>query len=201
MSAFRRSILLLAILAAPLAAQKMGTALGYQWVQAVKDENSTKLNEIAAKRSQVNAAVLDYQSDGEGAIHIAVRKNNLEYLRFMLGLGANPNLISERDGETPLTMAAIADQTDATTVLLAFKARIDQANRSGETALVKAVRFRRPAMVQLLLERGADPDKSDYSGKSARMYAAEDTRNPQIAKVLADAPKRTSRPVAGPKLN
>lgn len=202
MSAFRFvPTLPLLLVAVPLAAQGMNTTLGYRWLQAVKEENGTKLNEIAAKRSQLNAAVLDYQSDGEGAIHVAVRKNNLDYLRYMLALGANPNLSSEHDGETPLTMAATGDQTDVATVLLTYKARVDQANRIGETPLVKAVRFRRAEMVRLLLQRGADPDKADYSGKSARMYAVEDTRNPVIARALADAPKRAAKTVAGPRLN
>ena len=200
MPGFRFALLAPLALAAPAAAQGLGQTLGYQWLQAVKDENGTKLNELAAKRSQLNGAVLDYQSDGEGAIHIATRKNNLEYLRFMLYLGANANLVAEKTGETPLTMTAAADQVEAATMLLS-KARIDQPNRGGETALVKAVRFRKPEMVRLLLDRGADPDKVDYAGRSARMYAAEDARNPLIAKALAEAPKRTARPAAGPKLN
>lgn len=200
MFASRRLLLLPLLLAAPALAQS-GTTLGYQWLQAVKEEDGSKLNALAAKRSQLNAAVLDYQSDGEGAIHVAVRKNNLPYLRFMLALGANPNLVSERAGETPLTMAAMADQGDAAAVLLSARARVDQGNRSGETPLVKAVRFHRPDMVRDLLARGADPDKADYAGKSARMYAAEDSRNPLVARALADAPKRIARPVAGPKLD
>jgi ankyrin repeat protein len=204
---FRRSFLIASSLvlgaaaSAPLLAQSSGTALGYQWVQAVKEEDGAKLNKIAADRSKLNSAVLDYQSDGEGAIHVAVRKGNGEYLRFMLGLRANPNLIAERDGETPLTQAALLNQPEMATILLNGGARVDQGNRSGETPLIKAVRFNRIDMVRQLLERGADADKADYTGKSARTYAAANTRFPAIAKALADAPKKSARPVAGPRLN
>lgn len=204
MSVFRlaAAILPAALLAAgPLGAQSLGTALGYQWIQAVKDEDGAKLNKLAADRSRLNSAVLDYQADGEGAIHIAVRKGNGDYLRFMLSRGANPNLIAQRDGETPLTQAALLDQPDMATILLAYRARVDQGNRGGETPLIKAVRYNRLPMIQQLLQGGADPDKTDYTGKSARTYAAENTRFPMIAKALSDAPKKVARPVAGPRLN
>ncbi len=202
MSAFRHAATILAVaVAGPAIAQSSGTALGYQWLQAVKDEDGSKLNKIAADRTKLNSAVLDYQADGEGAIHIAVRKGNSEYLRFMLGLRANPNLVAEKDGETPLTLAAVVNQPEMATILLAAGAKVDQGNRGGETPLIKAVRFNRLDMVQQLLQRGADADKTDYTGKSARAYAAANTRFPQITKALADAPKKTVRPVAGPRLN
>lgn len=202
MSAIRTILVLSAFaVAAPAAAQSLGTGLGYQWVQAVKEEDGAKLNKLAADRSKLNSAVLDYQSDGEGAVHIAVRKGNAEYLRFMLARGANANLVSERGGETPLTLAAVANQPEMVPILLSFGARIDQGNRGGETPLIKAVLNNRYDLVRLLLQRGADADKADYTGKSARAYAAANTRFPQVAKALADAPKKTARPVAGPRLN
>lgn len=202
MSAFRHVATILAVaVAGPAIAQSSGTALGYQWLQAVKDEDGSKLNKIAADRTKLNSAVLDYQADGEGAIHIAVRKGNGEYLRFMLGLRANPNLVADKDGETPLTLAAVVNQPEMASILLNAGAKVDQGNRGGETPLIKAVRFNRLDMVQQLLQRGADADKTDYTGKSARAYAAANTRFPQIAKALADAPKKTARPVAGPRLN
>lgn len=200
MSAFRFAAAALLIAAVPAAGQML-KPLGAQWIDAVKDEDGTKLTKIASDRSKLNAAVLDYQSDGEGAIHIAVKKGNALYLKFMLQLGANANLIAEKSGETPLTMAVISDQPEAFDLLLARGARVDLANRGGETPLVKAVNFHREDMVRQLLAKGADPDKADYSGKSARTYAARDARTSPISKMLADAPKRSARAVAGPKLN
>ena len=199
MSAFRLSAAALLLLAAPISAQ-MSKPLGAQWIDAVRDEDGTKLNKIASERSALNSAVLDYQSGGEGAIHIAVSKGNTLYLRFMLQLGANANLVAEKTGETPLTMAVISNQQEAFEVLLG-RARIDQGNRGGETPLIKAVNFHRTDMVRQLLAKGADPDKTDYTGRSARAYGAADARFPQIAKALTDAPKRTAKAASGPRLN
>lgn len=198
MSAFRLTAAAL-LIATPLSAQML-KPLGAQWIDAVKNEDGTKLNKIAADRSKLNGAVLDYQSDGEGAIHIAVRKGNSIYLRFMLQLGANPNLVAEKTGETPLTMAVMSGQPEIFDYLLT-RARVDQGNRGGETPLIKAVNFRRDDMVRQLLAKGADPDKADYTGKSARIYAAADARSSQIGKLLADAPKRSTKAVAGPRIN
>ena len=57
------------------------------------------------------------------------------------------------------------------------------------------------SIVRALLDAGADPDKADFGGgMTAREYARQEARYPQIAKLLADAPKVKSRAVAGPKL-
>ena len=44
-------------------------------------------------------------------------------------------------------------------------------NDAGETPLISAVHSRNLAMVRLLLAAGADPDRADNSGRSARAYA------------------------------
>ena len=74
-------------------------------------------------------------------------------------------------------------------------------NRRGETPLIKAVQVRDLGLIQLLLQKGANPDKADFTGRSARGYAAVDTRNPAIARAIESAPKVKTLPVAGPKLN
>jgi ankyrin repeat protein len=79
---------------------------------------------------------------------------------------------------------------------------VNLGNNSGETPLIRAVQLRKPELVRILLEGGADPDKPDHiSGQSARDYARIDPRMPQsIVKALADAPKVNRAAVSGPKL-
>lgn len=192
----------LALFAAASVGAQGNAPLGYQWLQAVKEQDDAKLYKISSQnQGALNAAVLDYQSDGEGAIHVAIRQGNRRYVEIMLGLGASANSVADKSGETPLTLAILADKSDLVPILLRFGARIDAANRGGETPLTKAVRQHNQPLVQLLLTRGADPDKGDYTGKTARTYAVSETRYPEIAKLLAAAPKRNARPAAGPRLN
>ena len=85
--------------------------------------------------------------------------------------------------------------------LTAAKANTNLANASGETPLIIAVHRRDADMVRLLLAAGADPDQTDtLAGKSARDYAALDTRSTAISRQFADAPRKIKRSVAGPRL-
>jgi ankyrin repeat protein len=54
----------------------------------------------------------------------------------------------------------------------------------GETALTAAVVQRQRSAVRLLLEAGADPDKSDAAGYSAREYAQRDPRARDILTMI-----------------
>ena len=55
-------------------------------------------------------------------------------------------------------------------------------------------------MIRVLLNEDADPDQADIiAGMSARDYAKQDGRNVVVTKLLADAPKKTRKAVAGPK--
>jgi ankyrin repeat protein len=56
-------------------------------------------------------------------------------------------------------------------ILAAKGARVDTANDAGETPLILAVHRRDIPMVKILLAGGADPGRSDNSGRTARDYA------------------------------
>jgi len=80
-------------------------------------------------------------------------------------------------------------------------AKVDLANRRGETALIVAVQQRQRPLVELLLAAGANPDKADHAaGYSARDYAKRDTRSSDLIKLI-ETVKSTRAKVAGPKIN
>lgn len=188
------------VAAAPVAAQRIG-GLGFQLIKAVKDNDVSAFYTITRENSQqLNSAVLDYESDGETALLIAVRDNRRLFVNDLLYLRANPDKAG-KDGETPLTLAIALRNADLVDLLIRGRAQVDYANRRGETPLIKAVQVRDLGMVQLLLQKGASADKADFTGRSARSYAAADNRTPAIAKAIAAAPKVQTRSVAGPKLN
>lgn len=185
---------------APAAAQKIG-GLGFQLIKAVKDNDAGAFYTITRENSvQLNSAVLDYESDGETALLIAVRENRFNFVNDLLYFGANPNKVGS-NGETPLTLAIAVRNTTMVELLLKGRAQVDVPNRRGETPLIKAVQVRDLGLIQLLLQKGANADKADFTGRSARGYAAADNRNPAITKAIEAAPKTQKRSVAGPKLN
>ena len=65
-------------------------------------------------------------------------------------------------------------------------AQVDETNSTGETPLMLAAHLRDADMAKILLENGANPDKADNSGRSARDYAVRDGRNsPVLAAIEA----------------
>ena len=97
-------------------------------------------------------------------------------------------------------IAAAIGFEEAVDYMVRLGARVDTANRRGETALIIAVQQRQPRVVELLLKAGANPDKADHSaGYSARDYAKRDSRNPGLLKLIQTV-KPTKSAVAGPQL-
>lgn len=195
-----RSILLATALvasAAPALGQISGSP-GYQFLQAVRD---AKGNEVIATLAKPGATIINTRdaNSGEGALHIVVRRGDMTYLRYLLQMGADPNL-RDAKGTTPLLLAVTEGKGDMIPVLIDAKANPNLGNSSGETPLIRAVQRRDVAMVRALLAGGADPDQRDYiAGQSARDYATRDPRNTVVARILEDTPAKAKRNVAGPK--
>ncbi|HEU5482087.1 MAG TPA: ankyrin repeat domain-containing protein, partial [Sphingomicrobium sp.] len=71
--------------------------------------------------------------------------------------------------------------------LIGVGARVDEANRKGETALIVAVQMRQVPVVRTLLNAGADPDRSDsVAGYSARDYAKRNSRTPELLRAIEE---------------
>ncbi len=178
-------------IAGPAAAQFSDS---YSLIKAVRDQDIAKAREILDKPgSTVNVREL---ATGDEPIHIVVRRRDLSWLGFLLQANADANA-RDRDGNTPLMVAAVARWTEGLQLLVAIHADVDRRNNSGETALIKAVEAGDTTGTRILLDAGADPDLTDnVAGRSARDYAAQ--RGGPVAKMLADAPKRTKAAVQGP---
>lgn len=154
------------LIAAPAPAQFYSD--GYKFLQAVEKEDQATVEQLLSKSSTViNARDL---SDGHTALHIAIRKHAYRWLSYLLGKGADPN-IADKHGVTPLMLACQMDLPDAVVALARSGAKVDVTNDAGETPLISAVHSRNLRIVRLLLAAGADPDRADNSGRTARDYA------------------------------
>ncbi|PZU44685.1 MAG: hypothetical protein DI568_15170 [Sphingomonas sp.] len=183
-------------LAAPAAAQFSD---GYNFLKAVRDKDVNKAKGFIDKPGStiINARDGD---NGDTALIIAIKRRDTPWMGFLLQNGADANL-ADREGNTPLSVAAMNAFPDGVRVLLAVRAKVDDSNSRGETPLIKAVHMRDATSVQYLLNAGADPDRTDnLAGMSAREYAARDIRNGPIAKLLAEAPKKGEKKSMGPSL-
>ena len=181
---------------APALAQQQSA--GYKFLSAVRDAKNNEVLEMLGRPGSniVNARDV---TTGEGALHIVIKRGDETYLRFLLQKGADANM-RDGKGNTPLLLAVTMGQTGMIPILTAAKANPNLGNSAGETPLIRAVQRRDIAMIRILLNEGADPDQADImAGMSARAYAKQDGRNPVVAKLLEDAPKKTQKAVSGPK--
>lgn len=194
--------LLMFAAAAPASAQQFSDS--YNFLNAIRETDGTKVNKYLENKSLRIVNTKDRQT-GEGALHIVTRRNDATYLRVLLQQDdVNINLQDNR-GNTALLIAAERGWYEGVQILIKYKANVNAANTSGETPLIRAVQVHDIEVVRQLLDAGANPDRTDnVTGKSARDYAKDEARYPQIAKLLADAPKggKSSGAAgpAGPKL-
>jgi uncharacterized protein len=186
----------LAIAGAILSASTAGAAQlmkndGEELVKALKEGENGKALAIVERPGSTTA--VSYRSyDGNTPLHIVVRRRNANWVGFLLSKGADPD-VGDSNGDTPLILAARVGFSEGVARLLMKNALVDKGNRLGETALIVAVQQRQPAIVRVLLESGANPDKPDHAtGYTARDYAKRDTRSTEILRLIESVKKKTA---------
>ena len=150
----------------PVAAQNF--SVGFKFLQAVEKKDATEVDALLKQ----NATVVNTRdlAKGHTALHIVTQRRDLQWMGFLLGKGADPN-IADKNGVTPLLMASQLGFVEGVELLASRGAGVDIPNAAGETPLISAVHRSDTSMIRVLLAAGADPDRNDNSGRSARDYA------------------------------
>ena len=184
-----------ALVAVPVAAQSFSE--GYTFLKAVRERDAATVDRILSNPSSTAINVRD-PGTGEGALHILVRSRDSTWLSFMLARNARPDT-GDREGNTPLIIAAQLGWVDGADTLLTRRANPNLANSRGETPLMFAVQRRDMPMVRLLLQHNADPNQTDHvSGNSAIDYARQDNRAAAILRVLEGTRRPSGTELRGP---
>jgi uncharacterized protein len=182
-------------LAAPVAAQFQSE--GYKFLEAVKEREGDEATEMLSKPGTQIVNTRDITS-GDTGLHIVVARADVLWIRFLLQRGADPN-IRNKKGVTPLQLATSLSFTEGVEALIKGGASVNVADQTGETPLIAAVHSRNVPLVRLLLDKGADPDRNDNSGRSARDYMKLQAGNTLLMQEFANADAK--RAEAGTKKN
>ncbi len=116
---------------------------------------------------------------------IAVANDRAADVRAMLQRGIDPNTV-DASGEPALVIAARAGNTATVDVLLAGRAKVNERNRYGDTALMIAALNGRMDIVKRLRVRGAE---LDGAGWTALIYAATGGHDAIVTYLLAEGAK------------
>ena len=102
-------------------------------------------------------------SDGDHALHIAVRNGDIQAVKLLVGCGANVNELNE-EGQTPLHTA--------TSILVEHKAKIDAVDKDGNQPLHLACEQDHIETSLLLLSKGANANSLNDDGQTPLHTAA-----------------------------
>lgn len=191
--------MLVGLLALPQAAQAQFSD-SYKFLEAVKKADGDTATKYLNEPGSTIVNTRDITT-GETGLHLVVARRDLLWTRFLMQRGANPNL-GDKHGVTPLVVATRIGFVEGVEALIAGGARVNDANDTGETPLISAVHSRDIAIMRVLLKAGANPDRPDNSGRSARDYAALQGANSntlqEIEARAKSADEQADGPVYGP---
>ena len=182
----------LLLVAHPVQAQFSG---GYKFLEAVKKKDGVKVEESLSKTGSTVIHSRDI-STGRGALHIVTERRDITWLRYLAAKGANVNMRDDK-GIAPLQLATSLGWIEGVEFLVSRKANLDESNDTGETPLISAVHRRSKELMRILLKGGADPDRADNSGRSAREYARLNTADSQLLATIETHAKKANKKASG----
>lgn len=185
LSAFILALMIIAPSLGGLAlAQEGSLSGGYNFLDAVKKQNYSKVKNYLQKGSNVDTRSYD---DGVTALYMAAAMKDKILITFLLDKKANPDLAKKSTGETPLMVSVRLKSRQIIAMLLTQEIDVNIGDRNGETALYKAVRENDRDSVKALLKVNADWSIADNTGRTPLDLTLEDRRLRQMIKLLKDA--------------
>ena len=118
-------------------------------------------------------------------LDVATLRNFTAFVRFLLQIGADPNLLNAEYQRAPIHFAAENGSIDVLSVLLQFnEIDYDLKTPSGLTALHFAVTSGSEECVKLLLEAGASPNIPNNKGITAIHLAVNQNKRKIVELIL-----------------
>ena len=130
---------------------------------------------IAASRSSPTAVANLLEAKADPNLHKplmqAMQYDRTEIVKLLINAGADINIHDDQK-RFPLHFAAINASKELTTLLIDKGADIDQRDgANGYSPLQWAIHYNRQQMIELLIEKGANPEVKNNAGQNALQFA------------------------------
>ena len=157
---------------------------------AIIRDNEEMVELLLKARAYVNVTGKDEMVTNQSPLFAALLKDDMKLFKRLLDLGADPN-IADSGGAFPLSEACVRNgaTVEPIKMLLDKGAEINKVEKNGASALTYAAQnsaidaATRKAIVNLLIEKGADKSLRDNTGKTASDWARE-TGHPEMVEIL-----------------
>lgn len=144
-------------------------------------ENDTSMTQFFIEHG---ADIYDLNANGDSALLLAVKKNNLDLVKLLIAKGARVNEKSMYS--SPLLEACAAGNDEAAALLLEAGAKPDTADWRRVAAIHKAAQSGRVELIRRLLAKGVDKNQRDIGRMTPLHYAAR-SGNPEAVRTLIKA--------------
>ncbi len=148
-----------------------------------EDASEQLLESFLSRGARVNAR----DALGRTALHYALAKSRLDFVKILAEAGADP--FAEDAQGTTATGMALTQGAEAVAALFGPKT-INAQDAIGNTVLHYVARMGTPENATQLIALGASPNVRNASGEIPLQTAVRWKRGPQFAKVLSVIPKR-----------
>ncbi|KAK0649777.1 ankyrin repeat-containing domain protein [Cercophora newfieldiana] len=111
------------------------------------------------------------REDRERLMRAVRRENRQEAESLLSDVRADPNFLDDRDGLSPLCLAAMQGDVAMIELLLQHGALVDWCSRDQSSPLMLALLYSHPVVALALIRRGADISHTDAHNSSALHYA------------------------------
>lgn len=144
--------------------------------------HAISINDLNRVKSILDTGYDPKRIDSQDALRVAVNCGYTEIAEYLLKAGANPNIVDERSGWTPLFTARREAGIEITRLLLSHGADVNHEDQNGRHVLYFTVCDKNLALTKFLLESGAKPE---CHGMETPLFVAAQ-KNYEVAKLLID---------------
>ena len=138
------------------------------------DSPRTPITKAAAYGTLVELQIVAKDATAEqiqSALIAAARFGNKRVVPFLVSSGADPNLPAGVNGWPPLMHAIHKNRAGSAEALIDAGAKVNHTQSNGETPLIMAAGYGYADIVQILLDKGADPAMKNAAGNTALDFA------------------------------